>query len=247
MSLPLPFCESPHKTGSNDRIEGDQVLVFPRYNKSMKITKFVHSCVLVEVDGKRILIDPGEYTWVSGQLTDEHLSNLDYLLITHEHYDHCHLEAIKAVQGKSPNVKIKAGPAVVGKLQKDGIIADSSNTDLVSLDVGEHSHLWEGLPVFENTKMTVAGKLLHVGDSMDATQTPDVLCLPIFGPWLNGTVADAANVITKLKPKYVVPIHDWHYNQEARNGFMERLTDWFKDKGTQVIGTELAKTYEIEV
>jgi L-ascorbate metabolism protein UlaG (beta-lactamase superfamily) len=213
----------------------------------MKITKFVHSCVLVEVDGKeKVLIDPGEYTWAANQLTDKHLSNIDYLVITHEHADHYLPEAIKAVLAKSPNTKIKAGPAVVKLLQGEGIPADSDNDNTIKLAIGEHSRVWE-FPIFENTKVMVADKLLHVGDSMDTTETPAVLCLPMFGPWLNGTLSDAGLLIEKLKPKYVVPIHDWHYKEEVRASFVKRLQDYFEPKGTHVVGGELAKTYDLDV
>jgi hypothetical protein len=35
------------------------------------------------------------------------------------------------------------------------------------------------------------------------------------------------------KPKVVIPIHDWHWNEKAREGFYERLTKYFGDNGIE--------------
>lgn len=213
----------------------------------MKITKYTHSCLLVEANGKRILIDPGQFTFEAGDLNDNVLTGVDYCAITHDHFDHFHEPALKRLIALSPNVVFKAGPEVVEKFKTIGIVADGANDELISLEVGEHAHLWEGLPVIENTKVTIAGKLLHVGDSMDAKSASEILAVPIFGPWQNGTVTDAVNLIKNLKPKYVIPVHDWHYNQEARQGFLERISEAVKADNVMVIGVEIGKTYDLPV
>ncbi|MDO8655088.1 MAG: MBL fold metallo-hydrolase, partial [bacterium] len=51
----------------------------------MKITKYVHSCLLVEEQGKTALIDPGNYTFQSKALDLRYIEKLDFVLITHEH------------------------------------------------------------------------------------------------------------------------------------------------------------------
>ena len=50
----------------------------------MKITKFGHSCLLVEEGGARILLDPGKYS-----ILQNNVENVDAIVITHEHQDHC--------------------------------------------------------------------------------------------------------------------------------------------------------------
>ena len=69
----------------------------------MKITKFNQSCLLVETNNKRFLIDPGNIGY------DEYLLNewkdIDYILITHRHGDHCNVEAINTI-AKRDNAKI---------------------------------------------------------------------------------------------------------------------------------------------
>ena len=59
----------------------------------MRITRFVQSCLLIETKGKRILIDPGEIFFEESLLTD-YWKNIDILLVTHKHSDHCYVPAI---------------------------------------------------------------------------------------------------------------------------------------------------------
>src|SRR3954470_11483178 len=48
----------------------------------MRITKFGHSCVRLEHDGKTVVLDPGMFT------DAEALDGADAVVITHEHPDH---------------------------------------------------------------------------------------------------------------------------------------------------------------
>ena len=61
----------------------------------MKITKYAQACILIETNGKRILIDPG-YLEYTESLLDE-WKDIDILLVTHKHRDHCHLPAIQEI------------------------------------------------------------------------------------------------------------------------------------------------------
>ena len=48
----------------------------------MKITKFSHACVRLELDGGVLVVDPGIWT------EPEALVGADVILVTHEHNDH---------------------------------------------------------------------------------------------------------------------------------------------------------------
>src|SRR3989338_7364280 len=63
---------------------------------TMKITRFAQSCILIETNGKRILLDPG-YLQYKESYPDNEWKDIDILLVTHKHGDHCHLEAIKKI------------------------------------------------------------------------------------------------------------------------------------------------------
>ncbi|MFA6184662.1 MAG: MBL fold metallo-hydrolase [Candidatus Shapirobacteria bacterium] len=68
----------------------------------MKITKYPQSCLLIETKQKKILTDPGSLLWDESFLTD--WKNIDAILITHKHSDHCNYEMIRKI---SENEKIK--------------------------------------------------------------------------------------------------------------------------------------------
>ena len=64
----------------------------------MRITHLGHSAVLVETDGARILIDPGNFSDAWHSLTD-----LDAVLVTHQHPDHLDPENMPALLAANPS------------------------------------------------------------------------------------------------------------------------------------------------
>jgi L-ascorbate metabolism protein UlaG (beta-lactamase superfamily) len=57
--------------------------------------------LLIEEKELRILTDPGTYS-----KNFEQLKNIDIILITHEHFDHLHIPALKVCLENNPKVKI---------------------------------------------------------------------------------------------------------------------------------------------
>ena len=62
----------------------------------MKLTRYGQSCVLIETKDQRILVDPGIYHYEES-LLENGWNNIDLILITHKHGDHCHIEALKKI------------------------------------------------------------------------------------------------------------------------------------------------------
>jgi len=69
----------------------------------MKLTKLVHACLIVEKGDRKILVDPGNYSWQSGLVKSELLKGIDAVVITHGHPDHLHKDFVKAVVEYSPD------------------------------------------------------------------------------------------------------------------------------------------------
>lgn len=74
-----------------------------------------HASFLIRVNGKTIITDPVWLdNWVLKRqstlpLDPEEFKNIDYILISHDHRDHCDEETIKLITSINPQVKILAG------------------------------------------------------------------------------------------------------------------------------------------
>jgi hypothetical protein len=99
----------------------------------MKITKFGHCCLLIETKGKRILTDPG--SWSSLQ---NDISNLDIILITHEHTDHMHVESLQTILSNNKDVQIFTNSGV-GKILSEKGIGYSLLENGTKEDVGSYT------------------------------------------------------------------------------------------------------------
>ena len=54
----------------------------------MRIYKFMHSCLLVEEGGDKILFNPCMFSFVEGQVTPKVFGDVGTIIITHNHPDH---------------------------------------------------------------------------------------------------------------------------------------------------------------
>lgn len=193
----------------------------------MKISKHIHSCLLIENQGKTILIDPGIFTYQEKALDLNEIAKLDYLLFTHEHPDHMYLPFVKEIVAKFPEVKIITNESIVTLLQKENITASSKEDTVVKLTPVPHEKLWDSVPP-ENSLVTVFDKLATPGDSHHFETSVDILALPIQAPW--GCTTDAVNLALKLHPKVIIPIHDWMWRGDFRKMMYQRLKTFFETK-----------------
>lgn len=209
----------------------------------MKISKHLHACLLLEDAQQTILIDPGVFTHQEKALDMDTMEQLDYILITHEHPDHFYLPFIKNLVKRFPQVKIISNRSVVNLLRNEGIKASLMGTEKILLEEAPHEALWDKkAPV--NVMFHIDGVLTHPGDSHHFTKTNDVLALPIAAPW--GSTADAVELALKLKPKVIIPIHDWMLKDDVRKGMYQRLHDFFKVKKIDFKMPETNKPFIIE-
>jgi len=196
----------------------------------MNIIKLVHSCLVVEQDGKRILVDPGSYSWQSDLVKPELLAGLDQVVVTHAHPDHLDERFAQAVKAASPNA-IWYGPAqVTDQLSHWGIngLAASDDPKIRFID-SEHADLspWFGEQP-QHTSFVLFDDLLIGGDCHTLTSAHGARILAGAingGPW--GGVVGFAKMIQAMadRPQVVIPLHDWHFNDEARQGIYARLPD----------------------
>ncbi len=178
----------------------------------MKITKYVHACLLVETDDRVALFDPGAMSYPVFNIAK--LSRLDDIFITHNHGDHYLTPFIKELKEKFPNARITTTAEVASELKKEGIEAKTDAPSGVEFFDSPHESVEPLFPQPEEIGIHYLDKLSHPGDSHSFKETKEILALPITGPW--GSSIKALNLTLELKPKFVIPIHDWHWSDEAR-------------------------------
>lgn len=192
----------------------------------MKVTKLGHSCLLVEMPepvNRTVLFDPGIYSVVDVNS----LEFLDDIVITHEHEDHYDLKVIKLLVEKFPNVRVKAPLTLVPKLEN--IPATAEAVEGVEVFDAKHEGHSPFLSPPENIGVHYLGKLSHPGDSHSFMETKEILALPVTAPW--GSTDRAVQLALQLKPKHILPIHDWHWKDEVREQMYDRLERLFADYG----------------
>jgi L-ascorbate metabolism protein UlaG (beta-lactamase superfamily) len=209
----------------------------------VKVTKLVHSCLLVETDAGNYLIDPGMYSWDSGVWSSIKQPDLTAILITHDHADHMYTPFLQALVDTHPGIKIHTNHSAAELLSHQGFsTVETTAPNGVSYFTAHHEEiLLSERP--ENVGLHIANELSHPGDSHSFTETKRVLALPLTAPW--GSAVNAIKLASTLLPEVIVPIHDWHWRESALLPFYDRLEAHFADQGIRFIKAVNGHTYDI--
>jgi len=176
------------------------------------ITKLVHACLLVEVDGRRTLIDPGSFSWADERLELSAVEGVDRILITHEHADHVSTDFVRAALERSNDAAVETTPALQVILAEQGIESVTEGTPRFA---APHERLPIG-PGPQNVGFHVGAALSHPGDSHSFVETMPILAMPFIAPW--GSLVGGVDRTRLVRPKYVIPIHDWFLSEEGAAG-----------------------------
>lgn len=212
----------------------------------MKITKLGHSCLLVEMPeplNRTALFDPGVYS----QVDVDSLEFLDDIIITHIHPDHFDPEKIKQLTLKFPNVRITAPDEIVEALTQESIAATSATSEGIDLFDSPHEIIRPFYPHDPPQEIGVhyLSKLTHPGDSHSFTETKEILALPVQAPWGSPNAAVALGL--KLQPKYIIPIHDWHWNDAARTSSYDDIGAAFGAAGITFVKPVNGEPFVLDV
>lgn len=208
----------------------------------MKLSKHIHSCILVEHEGVNILFDPGSYTAKEGALDVSSLKKVDHIIITHEHADHLHVPLLRDVMQKFPDANVISNASVKGILNDEGIEVMTEVIPGMNIETVPHEPLMGG-GAPENTLFHVFDKLTNPGDSHQFTETRDVLLLPVQAPW--GSMVNGVELAARLKPKTVIPVHDWHWRDEARLQLYDMIEDYLLRYGISFYGLETGEVMDL--
>lgn len=209
----------------------------------MKITKLVHSCLLVETPDRVALFDPGTMSTVEV----DNLERLDDIFITHAHGDHMDVELIKRLVAAFPDARITAPPEAVERLKAEGVQASTEAPEGTRLFTSPHELIRPYIPADPPQEIGIhyLDRLSHPGDSHSFKETMPILALPVQGPW--GSVVGATRLGIELQPKYIIPVHDWHWNDTARQGAYDQLEKDFAEHGITFIKAVNGEPFEIDV
>jgi L-ascorbate metabolism protein UlaG (beta-lactamase superfamily) len=174
----------------------------------MQLTKYPQSCLVVEVGGHRLLIDPG--TFLSAKYDLDDLGQLDGVLITHRHPDHIDPALVQAL--RFHGWPMYGNDDVVELLGPDLVTAVTSRqpfevggVPVVPHDL-PHVRLVDGSPGPPNTGYLIDGHLFHPGDGVELTGVgAAIVAAPISGPSIS--FRDAYRLVELLGARTVVPIH----------------------------------------
>ncbi len=209
----------------------------------MKIIKYNHSCLLVEEHGKFVLLDPDEFTYQAKVFNLDNISNLDAIGITHEHMDHMSIPFIKEIFVNFPNVKIFSNESVKNILAKENINVETTGNDFLQMIPIPHEKMWGRPKMEENVQIDIFNKFTHPGDSLSINQTKEILALPITAPW--GSTTEAVEKALEVKPKYIIPIHDFMLKDESRRNMYKWLEPYFAGNNIKFFPIEAGEIIEI--
>jgi len=181
----------------------------------MRIYKYLHSCILIEDKGKKILIDPGTFSFIEKKITPEDFKGISAVLVTHAHADHADAEALKIILNNNPKAKVFSNSGVQDFLKPTKISVEIFEEGeqmiggfKVEAVAAKHESILTAIPA--NTAYRINKTVVHPGDSMNDSimkfQGSAVLALPIIASWTKQLLV--AEFGLKMKPNTAIPIHD---------------------------------------
>lgn len=114
------------------------------FNKKYYLIWLGHSTFFLNIDGIKILIDPvfGPVPFIkritSLPIDTKHIKDIDYIFISHDHYDHFDVKSVRLILKQSKNTKIICGAGTEHILDK--LINNKNNTEVIPMQWYDKYH-----------------------------------------------------------------------------------------------------------
>ena len=212
----------------------------------MRITKLEHAALILEDAGRRLVIDPGGLTNPILDLTD-----VDAVVVTHEHADHWTADQLTRILSSSPNAVIY-GPAAVAKAAEGFEVRTVAPGETVEVEAwtlrffgGNHAVIHPTIPIVENVGVLVNDRLYYPGDSfyVPLGVEVDTLAAPAGAPWMK--IAEGMDYVTQVAPKRAFGTHDGVLSAAGVGLVHDRLKAVTEAKGGEYFPLKAGETIDI--
>ena len=195
-----------------------------RLTRVMRVSKFEHAALRLDLNGQTLLVDPGSFT-----TPPDDLSGLVGVVLTHEHPDHWTPEQLDRILRAAPGTPVY-GPEGVARAADGYDITVVSPGDTIEVGPftlrffgGTHAVIHSSIPTIDNVGVLVNDELYYPGDSYAVPEGVDVqtLAAPLGGPWLK--IGEAMDYVLAVKPRRAFGTHDMTLSVIGRNMHRQRL------------------------
>lgn len=211
----------------------------------MRITKLEHACLVLEVAGKQLVVDPGMYS-----KTPPQISNPVAVTLSHFHDDHSYGPHVEALLKQNPDLQIFGTEEVAEKLKGLNVTrvhhGDRHVVDGFTLDFYGYFHqeIHRSIPLVQNFGLMVNGELYYPGDSYTIPEVKvQTLACPSSAPWLK--IADVMDFLVEIKPKRCFPTHNALLSEDGHKLQNSRIMELTEQYGGEFRFLHVGESWEI--
>lgn len=210
----------------------------------MKLTKYSHACLVIEDDGKSLVVDPGN-------LSDDFVASdrVTAVVITHGHADHCDNKKLQVIIERSPDVAIFALAEVANAtpfrvtpvLPGQTVEVGAFHLEFVG---GDHATIHPDLSFIGNIGVMVNRNMLYyAGDSFTPPpRRPKWIAVPVAAPWMK--LSEAIDYLRATTPQYAFSTHDAVLSTAGQT-IVDRVITGLVKGSTTYSRLETGKTIEL--